>query len=319
MLDAILEYVREYHRHDPHLVYIGSLAVGSVVNTADVFPIEEYRKHPFYQEYWEAFGVREMLAAKIAEDDRYTVMLGMGRTHELPQYTAADIRLLERYVGHLAVAYRIVRHLGAVQATAQAGLAIIEASARPLILLGPNRQIITSNSLARKLLKARSVFYEKKGILYCRTTDGTEELCRGLDELGFDGQTIAAPGAQRRVALRIEGARPGRERMLCSLWAMQPATTMSAFGPTPVALLTVAPATSKHFADPIFVGSMFDLTPAEAKLAVALVEGGNLRGIASVQRLSLETVRAQLKAIFVKTETHRQSELVALLLRVTEN
>jgi hypothetical protein len=152
VFDAILEYVREYHRFDPHLAYTGSMPVGAVVNTANVFPIEEYKKHPFYRDYWAAFDVRELLAAKVAEDERYVVMLGMSRTHDLPAYTPADMALLERYVGHLAAAYRIVKHLGVVQATAQAGLAIIEASARPMVLLGLNQRIIW---LSRILLPSR--------------------------------------------------------------------------------------------------------------------------------------------------------------------
>jgi hypothetical protein len=43
VFDAILEYVREYHRHDPHVQYTGTLPVGVVINTADKFPREQYR------------------------------------------------------------------------------------------------------------------------------------------------------------------------------------------------------------------------------------------------------------------------------------
>jgi DNA-binding CsgD family transcriptional regulator len=94
---------------------------------------------------------------------------------------------------------------------------------------------------------------------------------------------------------------------------------MNAFGPTPVALLTIAPTTSKNFADPIFIGSMFDLTPAEAKITIALLEGGDLRSIAAAQRVSIETIRSQLKSVFAKTNTSRQADLIALLMRITSN
>ena len=94
---------------------------------------------------------------------------------------------------------------------------------------------------------------------------------------------------------------------------------MSAFGPMPVALLTIAPPTSNNFADPIFIGSMFDFTPAEAKIAIALLEGGDLRSIAAAHHISVETVRTQLKSIFAKTNTSRQADLIALLMRVTSH
>jgi DNA-binding CsgD family transcriptional regulator len=38
--------------------------------------------------------------------------------------------------------------------------------------------------------------------------------------------------------------------------------------------------------------------------------------VADELRISKETVRDQLKAIFLKTDTHRQSQLVALLVQL---
>jgi len=319
VFDAILEYVREYHRHDPHLSYTGSMPVGAVVNTANVFPIEEYKQHPFYRDYWAAFGVRELLAAKVAEDERYVVMLGMSRTHDLPSYTPADMALLARYVGHLAAAFRIVKHLGVVQATAQAGLAIIDASARPMVLLGLNKRIIAANSLARQFLASGSLLFERDDILCCRGAKASADLQRAFEALQLAELTGNSEEVPRRVALRLEGSKMRGHHLLCSIWAIRPATSMNAFGPTPVALLTIAPTTSKNFADPIFIGSMFDLTPAEAKITIALLEGGDLRSIAAAQRVSIETIRSQLKSVFAKTNTSRQADLIALLMRITSN
>lgn len=60
----------------------------------------------------------------------------------------------------------------------------------------------------------------------------------------------------------------------------------------------------------------FGLTPAEQRLAVALADGTGLREAAGHLGICLSTARAQLKAIFAKTGTHRQAELVALLARL---
>jgi DNA-binding CsgD family transcriptional regulator len=317
VFDAILEYVREYHQHDPHVQFTGALPVGVVANTADNFPREEYDNHPFYREYWAAFGVRELLSAKIAEDDRYVVMLGMSRTQDLAPFESAHVRKLERYVAHLASAYRIVRHLGSVQATAQAGLALMETATRPMILLDRNQSIISNNGAAQRVLELGSVIYRNGTYLACRSKNDSLELRRALTSVGMtDVQGVSAP-RPRRMALRFEGSEGGRETMLCSLWAMQPASTMSAFGPTSVGLLTVAECDSNDSADPVFLASMFDLTPSEAKLAVALLKGSDLKTIAAIHRISLETVRVQLKSLFTKTDTHRQSELIALLMRAT--
>jgi DNA-binding CsgD family transcriptional regulator len=60
----------------------------------------------------------------------------------------------------------------------------------------------------------------------------------------------------------------------------------------------------------------FGLTAAEAKLAALLASGETLDAVADKLRIAKETARARLKAVFAKTEVHRQSELVALLARL---
>lgn len=64
--------------------------------------------------------------------------------------------------------------------------------------------------------------------------------------------------------------------------------------------------------------SAFALTAAEAEVMQALAEGEGLAEIAAARGRSIETVRAQLKAIMSKTETRSQSELVRLTLSTME-
>src|SRR5215813_3926509 len=60
----------------------------------------------------------------------------------------------------------------------------------------------------------------------------------------------------------------------------------------------------------------FSLTPAEAKVASLIAAGSSPEDIATDLKVSRETVRNQIKSIFAKTNTHRQSELAALISRV---
>jgi DNA-binding CsgD family transcriptional regulator len=59
--------------------------------------------------------------------------------------------------------------------------------------------------------------------------------------------------------------------------------------------------------------SLFDLTPSETRVARGLAEGLQPSQIAARHCVTAETIRAQIKAIFLKTGTHRQAELTALL------
>lgn len=61
---------------------------------------------------------------------------------------------------------------------------------------------------------------------------------------------------------------------------------------------------------------LFGLTTAETQLAIELSRGHSVLDIARSKRLSRTTVRSQLATLFVKTQTRRQADLVALLGRV---
>lgn len=58
---------------------------------------------------------------------------------------------------------------------------------------------------------------------------------------------------------------------------------------------------------------LFDLSPAEAKIAVALSSGQTLAEAAADANLTIKTARTYLERVFHKTATRQQSELVALL------
>ncbi|MBL4740405.1 MAG: hypothetical protein JKY12_05390 [Sneathiella sp.] len=59
---------------------------------------------------------------------------------------------------------------------------------------------------------------------------------------------------------------------------------------------------------------LYALTPAEGRLALGLTNGNKLDDLAEEWGVSMHTVRSQLRQIFRKTDTSRQSELVKLIL-----
>ncbi len=58
---------------------------------------------------------------------------------------------------------------------------------------------------------------------------------------------------------------------------------------------------------------LFDLTPAEARVARGISEAQTVEGLALSAGVSVETVRSQLKAVLSKTGLSRQQELINLL------
>jgi DNA-binding CsgD family transcriptional regulator len=62
---------------------------------------------------------------------------------------------------------------------------------------------------------------------------------------------------------------------------------------------------------------LYRFTQAEAEVAVRVLRGDGLKPIADELSVSLATVKTHLQHVFDKTDTHRQAELVRLLLTVT--
>jgi DNA-binding CsgD family transcriptional regulator len=64
------------------------------------------------------------------------------------------------------------------------------------------------------------------------------------------------------------------------------------------------------------LGALYGLTAAEAQVANALLLGQSIAQIAAERGVTSGTLRGQVKSVFRKTKTRRQSELIRLLLSV---
>jgi DNA-binding CsgD family transcriptional regulator len=82
------------------------------------------------------------------------------------------------------------------------------------------------------------------------------------------------------------------------------------------ALLTFYHPGSPPIVDSDLLASAFDLTPAECRVACHIAEGRTPKEIASQIGVQHDTVRKQLQAIYQKTATNRQVDLIRLLLNL---
>lgn len=62
---------------------------------------------------------------------------------------------------------------------------------------------------------------------------------------------------------------------------------------------------------------IFRLSPSESTTALQILDGKTISEIAEERRISAWTVRTQLSAVFDKTNTRRQSDLVSLLIKLS--
>jgi DNA-binding CsgD family transcriptional regulator len=79
------------------------------------------------------------------------------------------------------------------------------------------------------------------------------------------------------------------------------------------ALLVVTPVDRAAVPTAEVLQGLFDLTPAEARVARGIGQAETIDTLADATGVNRETVRSQLKAVLSKTGLSRQQELVSLL------
>jgi len=221
----------------------------------------------------------------------------------LPFLEAADFEFLDRLVPHLRRAFEIHTRLHEAHALSEA----LDRMPTGLVLLNPQGHIVLSNRTARDISEQNDGFQLGK--------EGPRLHRRG-DQERFDRlleQSVHPDGAEQSGSVmavtRKSNRRPYTVLIAPLLDAQQASTLKDA-----VAALYISDLEhhAAHRNDAL--RTLYGLTQAEAELVVLLCEGLSLDEAATSRGVTTNTARSQLKQVFVKTSTSRQSELVRLVL-----
>jgi DNA-binding CsgD family transcriptional regulator len=85
------------------------------------------------------------------------------------------------------------------------------------------------------------------------------------------------------------------------------------FVPGPVLVLVVDPESTRELPESL-IRKVLGLTPAETRLVLALARGHSIREHAEAAKITIGTARHHLKQALDKSGTHRQAQLVRLVL-----
>jgi DNA-binding CsgD family transcriptional regulator len=250
------------------------------------------------------------LGAPLLKTEHHFVPLGMVRAKSRGSYEARELKLLERAIPHLQRTMQILLRLGALEARQAAGEALWDLLPFGVFMLDDAGRILWVNRAGEAIAAANDGLATRGGFLLAATADESATLSRLIGEaaLTATGQGLAAGGA---LSLR----RPSLRRPLAVL--------VAPFRVAPSAMLARQPAVAVLVSDPEetpqpapeLLAQLYGLTAREAELVTLLLDGLDLRDAAERLALSMNTVRTHLREVFHKTGTHRQSELVALVLR----
>ena len=250
-----------------------------------------------------------LIAGKVREHRRHVTFVSFGRLRR--PFTPHEFARGARYIGHLASAMKVTQQCDDMKSVATVGERIMHTSSRPMLLLGTRQELLAANPSARAMLRKRDVIRVESGVLKCANAENDAAVSKVVER--FTRARGSHQERRQRAAVKLVGHDGGI--ILCSVSNMVPEETSVLDGEHPVALLAFASLdVSEAQTDADFLASLYNFTPAELRVVASLLRGQDLVQIASRNAISLATVRTQLKSVFAKTNTHRQVQVVQLLL-----
>jgi DNA-binding CsgD family transcriptional regulator len=274
-----------------------------VVTDQDIVTPEEMNKLGFYTENLAPSGLQWFAAIGFWSGSALWGLSIQRTAHEGP-FDDNDKRALAGLSQRLTETATLSKAVGrAVLSGVTNALHLIK---QPAIALDRLGFILDANGTVEEVLDEEIRIKDRR--LYVRDQQAKSALDSLIDQWRTTTDTAAAPMnpilVQRRdkppVVIRVlpvDG--PARSPFLGAR-----------------AVLVISDLCRRSGADTDLLAQAFGLSPAEAKLASVMVSGISPEQAGEELGIARETARNQLKAVFAKTATHRQGELIALLSRL---
>jgi len=299
---AIHAYNADYGAIDPMRELIAATADGQWCHDRRALPAETIAQHAYYQEFQHARGMDDRASIRLDGRDACIYVALLTAIGVYPD--AAHDALLARIAPHLQRAGRLYDTMSGLRDGLCGRDRLLDSLPTPLWLLDEERRVAYRNAAAeRHTARPDGTLCEYGGQVRPRraTTGRLETAIR--QALGHAGAPRAA-----RIAPPAAG---GAEILVAPVADAHPHNPLQ----RPLAAVSVIEPEQHN----LKVTDLFQFSRAEARLATKLQEGLSLAEYAERQGIALSTARTQLRALFAKTGTHRQGELVSLLLRLSRH
>ncbi|QRM31159.1 helix-turn-helix transcriptional regulator [Microvirga sp. VF16] len=278
-----------------------------IVTDADLVTADELRKLPLYSEFLPSVGFGWFAGTILMESGGANIALSLHRRAKREPFSKDDLSLLRHDLPHVRRAARLASKArlsyaeglvdGLERFTCGAILIdwlgrVIRLNGRAEAYLGEHLQIVSS--------RLRSPEREANKALQDLITACTRSMIGEQD----DGPNSALLHRANGLPFLLHSYPVARAA--CDIF--QGAR----------AILLITDPTEDRTLALTTVREIFQLTPAELRVASALLKGLDTQQIANENEVGTQTVRYHLKSIFAKTGTNHQAQLVSLLSRFSE-
>ncbi|MFF2082309.1 helix-turn-helix transcriptional regulator [Nocardia sp. NPDC058176] len=250
-----------------------------------------------------ANGLANSFLARLSDDVPSSWICLTMADHAAITGHSAGLALLRVLVPHLHGALRTRAELIELSHERALALSTLEKAPYGIMIVTADAALVFANAMAADIAaRADGLVIDAFGYLHATSRATHTRLCRAIDRASteYAGGSVAVT--------RASGARPLIVRVTPLDGAVEDGPWQRA-----VLALVIDPEHDPE-PDPAVLHELYGLTEAETLVAMGILRGDGLPAVADQLSVSVFTARTHLQHIFAKTHTHRQAELVRLLL-----
>ncbi|RUM97240.1 helix-turn-helix transcriptional regulator [Pseudaminobacter arsenicus] len=303
---TLANYSAYYARINPWMPKASIRPVGIGVVAEQMLPAETFRQSEFYNDLFRPIGGETAVGVTIMREEGCSFLLSTLTSRADPEKNKAVADRLTTIAPHLRRAFNYYR--GRAVQISEAGSSLFNAIDIGFMVIG-------EGAIAKSVSPAGERIIEQSG---CVTTTplGTVRLCcaqantllQNMLDRTYAGEKTNSvlTGSVKLTLVKVN-------KDLCSAYFEGPTVIllMEPVKPDRSKVQSIGDGSSLPNLSQIF-GQRFGLTPAEQRLTTRIAQGERLNDAASLEGITKETARTRLKAIFSKTGTGRQAELILL-------
>jgi DNA-binding CsgD family transcriptional regulator len=264
----------------------------------DLMTQAEIDRDPIYMEILRPAGIGWTAGTTIPIPTGDMLVFGFERSIHAGPHDRPALDILDRFRPHLARAGLLSARLAMKRA--QTAADTMERLGLAAVAVGLHGQAVAVNSLFGQAMPHIQI--------------GARNLINIADaraaQLLGDSMDLVRTGQHGIASIPIAGSEGAPATVLHVLPIKRDARDLFQ---NSLVLLVATPIGSSQVPPGGLLAGLFDLSPAEDRLARGLVGGMSVQECAAAFGVSPETIRSQIKSIFAKTGTTRQSDLVQLL------
>lgn len=299
------QYNEYFWRIDPYWnAYKQKPRVGVIAGEELVTP-QDVERSEFYNDLAVPTGVQHAVVVPAIVTPHGVEAISLWRGTQQEPFEKSTLELLKLLLPHIQAALKTRRALALANVRASRSEAALDAAASACFILHSSGKVLHLNQSAEELIQRQVGLKLVQNRLVANETVQNRALQALVASAASAGGAAPAQPGGMLALHRAAGQRPLYVTVL-------PLRLPVATAPTHVLVLVTDPESTANYPEAM-LKELFGLTPAEAEIANALLAGFSVDEIAELRRVTPGTLRIQLKTIFQKTNTRRQSELIRLL------